>query len=209
LTALRSLAAALLLGCGAAAAAAPAADPDAKARAWFTDTVLVTEEGERVRFYSDVLAGRVVVVDFVFTRCIGACPLLTSKLLQLRRALGDASREVRFVSISVDPGFDTPAELKRFATKHGADDAGWTWLTGDEASLREVLRRLGGWVDRPEEHSTRFLVGNLRTARWTKVRSDLPAQAIAAEVRRVAESPGAPAAAAPAEGTAPAVAARP
>jgi cytochrome oxidase Cu insertion factor (SCO1/SenC/PrrC family) len=207
-TALRSVLAACLLAAGAPAAAEPAADPEAKARAWFTDTALVTQDGERVRFYSDALAGRVVVIDFIFTRCIGACPLLTSKLLQLRRELGEGS-DVRFVSISVDPDFDTPVELKRFARKHRADDPGWLWLTGDKASVREVLTRLGGWVERPEEHSTTFLVGNLRTARWTKVRPDLPAAAVAAEVRRIGESPAAASGAAALARPAPPVAARP
>ena len=91
-----------------------AASREERARNYFTDTVLYDQDGRAVRFYSDVLQGNVVVVNFIFTRCTEACPLLTRRMNAVRRDLGDRfGREVRFVSISVDPEFDTPAGAPR------------------------------------------------------------------------------------------------
>src|SRR5512140_1395718 len=92
-----------------------AAERTEKARSYFTDTTLVDQDGRRRRFYDDVLAGKTVLLGFMFTRCEGACPLLAERLNQVARALGGAyGRDVSFVTLSVDPEHDRPAELKRF-----------------------------------------------------------------------------------------------
>jgi cytochrome oxidase Cu insertion factor (SCO1/SenC/PrrC family) len=185
----------LLLAVGAPARAAdpaPAAGGaparQEKARGYFTDTVLLDQDGRAVRFYSDVLQGNVVVVNFIFTRCTDACPLLTRRMNTVRRALGDRfGRDVRFVSISVDPEFDTPQELRRFAATQDAAFTGWTWLTGKKADVDLVLARLGEVVEDPAGHSTGFLAANVRTGHWTKVRPDVPANVVAERVRELAD----------------------
>lgn len=184
----RSLVAlAALLAAGASRAEAPV-DPEEKARAWFTDTVLLTQDGKEVRFYSDVLADRVVAIDFIFTRCEMACPLLTAKMNRVRAALGPLfGAEVSFVSISVDPGFDTPQELAKFAKKHGAEHPRWTWLTGEKEDVKRVLKRLGEWVDDPDQHSTEFILGNTRTRHWIKVKPDAPPEATVLQLQRLVE----------------------
>src|SRR3954466_1919498 len=123
------------------ATADPAAERVQKQRTYFTDTELVTQDGARVRFFSDVLRDQVVVIHFIFTHCPDACPLLTQKLVQAKAKLGDAlGHGVRFVSISVDPARDTPAELRAFARRQGAVSRGWTFLTGEPARLALVRR---------------------------------------------------------------------
>lgn len=171
-------------------AGAKGATPEArrrKAREWFTDTVLVNQDGKEVRFFSDVLDGNVVLVSFIFTRCVEACPLICQKLNAVRRALGDRFGEVRFVSLSVDPDFDTPAELAYFARKQDARYANWTFLSGKRENVAAVGRRLGEWPDEPGNHTTAFLAGNVRTGHWTKIRPDMPAAAIADTLRRLAD----------------------
>jgi cytochrome oxidase Cu insertion factor (SCO1/SenC/PrrC family) len=170
-----------------AAAPPPAADPeDERARAWFTDTELVTQEGKRVRFYTDVLRDKVVVVDLIFTRCAGACPVLTAKLAALRRELGELfGSKVRFVSVSIDPAFDTPQELAAFARKHGAEHPEWLFLTGGRDDVKAVVSRLGQWTDEVGEHSTIFIAGNARRRHWTKIRLDTATEAFALQVRKL------------------------
>jgi protein SCO1/2 len=191
---------ALLLLLALLPAPATAAPPDApeagdraeeaRARAYFTDTELVDQDGRRVRFYGDVVAGRVVCLSFLFTRCVEACPLIAQKLNQVRLALGDRfGREVSFASISVDPDFDTPQALRRFAERQRALHPGWSFLTGPRANVRAVLSRLGAWVDSPGDHSTAFVAGNTRTRHWTKVRPDAPPTAVAQILRQLAEEP--------------------
>lgn len=177
------LAAALLLGASPLAHAAP--DRAQKARDYFTNTVLVDQDGKDVRFYEDVLKDRVVVIDFIFTRCPSACPLLTQKLLQTRAALA-GSADVHFVSISIDPDNDSPAELRAFAKKQGASGPGWTFLTGKKADIQHVVKRLGQWTDAPEDHSTVFIAGNARTNHWIRLRPDSPPKVMAAELQRLA-----------------------
>jgi protein SCO1 len=184
-----AVAAALLLA--GPAAAAPTTDRVEKQRSYFGNAALVAQDGREVRLFDDVLEGRVVLIDFVFTRCSGACPLLTQKLVEVRRELGAAfGSGVRFVSISVDPLHDGPAQLRAFAEKHGAAVPGWTFLTGNKADVDGVVKRLGQYVEAPEDHSTVFIVGNVRTGHWARLRPDAPAAIIAEQLRTLlAEKP--------------------
>ena len=169
-----------------AAAEAPAKDAEQRAREWFTDTEVVDQRGRTLRFYSDVLRDRVVVLNFIYTRCPDACPLLTRQLQAVRAELGEAfGRRVFFVSISLDAGRDTPEALRAFARKHGADVPGWTFLTGAQANVDEVVRRLGQYVENPADHATTLIAGNVATRHWTKLRPDLPPAAIAAHLQRL------------------------
>lgn len=179
-----------------AAAAGDAAAREAKARGYFTDTVLQAQDGRSLRFYSDVLKDQVVLVNFVFTECGDSCPLITHKLLQARQSLGPQARNVRYVSITIDPERETPQTMAAFARKHGAIDPQWLWLSGSKANIELVTKRLGAYTDTREEHFTGLIVGNLRTDRWVKIRPDAPPQAIAEQLRRVGELDGTPAAAA-------------
>lgn len=170
-----------------AAFAQDAAAREAKARSYFTDTVLQAQDGRSLRFFSDVLKDRVVLVNFVFTECGDSCPLITHKLLQARQLLGAQSREVRYVSVTIDPERETPQTMAAFARKHGAVDPQWLWLSGSKANIDLVTKRLGAYTDTREEHFTGLIVGNLRTDRWVKIRPDAPPAVIAEQLRRVGE----------------------
>ncbi|HLL02970.1 MAG TPA: SCO family protein [Myxococcaceae bacterium] len=161
---------------------------DEKSRAWFTDTVLVTQDGKKVHFYSDVLKNRVVVISFLFTRCPTACPLITQQLNQLKARLAERfGREVFFVSISVDSEYDTPERLKEFALKHQAAHPGWTFLTGKKSDVDQVIARLGQYVENIESHSTVLIAGNEKRRHWLKLRPDMPSATLAERLRLLAE----------------------
>lgn len=162
------------------------AERDARAREYFTDTVLKTQKGRSVRFYSDTMRGKVVAISFMFAGCGDACPLITAKLVQAKRELGEAfGREVRFVSISVDPLHDRPEDLAKFARKFDAEHAEWLFLTGEEANVNTVLKKLGAYTESVEQHFTGIIVGSPAQGRWKKVRPDAPAKVIAEELRNL------------------------
>lgn len=161
-------------------------DAETRARTYFTDTKLLAHDGRERRFYSDILRDRVVLINFVFTECGDACPTITQQLLQARQQLGEAAREVRFVSISIDPERDTPQTLAAFAAKQGAVDPEWLWLTGARANVDAVTRRLGAYTDNPQNHLTGLILGNVRTEQWVKMRPDASPRQIAAELRKLA-----------------------
>ena len=87
------------------------------------------------------LLGHVTIVDFIFTSCSTACPLLSAEMAHLqddvrRRGLGD---RVRLLSISVDPERDTPERLRAFAARYAADPTLWRFARGDDAQIRRVV----------------------------------------------------------------------
>lgn len=157
-----------------------------KAQAYFTDTVLVTHEGKKVRLYSDVLEGKTVVVSFTFTTCDGACPLINSTLSRVQERLKQRmGKDVVFVSITVDPETDTPEVLDGYRKQFNAGK-GWTFLTGDAGSIETVSARLGQ-VFGKEDHLTALLVGNLDTARWRKLPAFLSDAVLAGHISDIAD----------------------
>lgn len=98
------------------------------------DAQLVNEQGNPVQLAS--MKGSVTVYDFIFTNCVGTCPIMTNNMRALTAKIADDA-PVRFVSISVDPTRDTPAVLAEYAKRVRNDDR-WTFLTGD----REAIVRL-------------------------------------------------------------------
>lgn len=90
------------------------------------------------------LRGKVVVVTFIYTSCTDTCPLLTAKMAGLQLRLGAAfGPQVFFISISVDPEHDTPRVLKAYAQAHHANTAGWAFLTGTTAEIRNTAKHYG------------------------------------------------------------------
>ncbi|MBF8742494.1 SCO family protein [Pseudomonas guariconensis] len=158
------------------------------AQAWFTDTVLKDQDGRELRFYSDVLKDKVVMLNVIFTHCNDACPLITRKLREVREAMGpELASQVTFVSVSSDPLNDTPAALKAFARKQGVDGPNWLFLTGDKANVDLVLGRLGQFLPSPEQHSTQLIAGDVAGKRWSKIRPDAPPAAIAQRMQLLAQ----------------------
>ncbi len=89
-------------------------------------------------------SGEILVVDFIFTRCPGPCPIMTARHVELQRLLARELRDrVHVISISLDPAYDTPEVLAAYARARGADLANWSFLTGPEAEVAEVIRRWG------------------------------------------------------------------
>ncbi len=141
------------------------------ARKYFTDVPLVNQNGETLRFYTDLLQGKVVVVNSFFASCTSVCPPMMHKLSQLQDALGDhLGKDVFFLSISVDPVSDTPPKLKEYAARNRAKP-GWHFLTGKKENVDWALYKVGQYVDSREEHSILLIIGNEPKGDWRKVLS--------------------------------------
>jgi len=98
------------------------------------------------------LRGKVVAVTFIFTRCTGTCPVLTPMMSLVQERLGsDFGSKVAFASITVDPEHDTPEMLKLYAQMHGADRAGWSFLTGPPPVIADLARRYGVYAAKNAE----------------------------------------------------------
>jgi len=106
------------------------------------DFALVDQDGRPVALAD--LRGETVLLDFIYTHCPGPCPILTGTHVAVQRALpAELAERVRFVSISLDPARDTPEVLRAYAQARGADLARWSFLTGREDVVKDVLQRYG------------------------------------------------------------------
>jgi cytochrome oxidase Cu insertion factor (SCO1/SenC/PrrC family) len=132
------------------------------------DTELVDQNGQKIHFYTDLVKGQTVVINFIFTTCTTICPPLGATFARVQKELGDkVGRDVRFISISVDPATDTPERLKAWGEKFHAGE-GWTFVTGDKPQVDELLRALGSSSARREDHSPTILIGNDAHGTWTR-----------------------------------------
>ncbi|MCL6480887.1 MAG: SCO family protein [Firmicutes bacterium] len=139
------------------------------AHKYFTDVILVNQFGEPLRLYSDLLRGKIVVINSFFATCTSVCPVMNRKMAQIQEALGDrVGRDVFLLSITVDPENDTPARLREYAASYSARP-GWHFLTGKRENVELALRKLGQYVAAREDHLTLMIVGNEPTGLWKKV----------------------------------------
>jgi len=162
---------------------------DEASREYFTDLELVTQDGEPVRFYSDVLRDQVVVISFIFTNCMDACPLITQKMRIARDMLGsELGSKLRLVSISIDPERDTPEAMKQFAEDQGAD-GNWLFLTGAPENIKQIVMKLGQHSPDVNAHSTLLIAGNVNQRHWTKIPPMAGPEGVAASLRALLEEP--------------------
>ncbi|MGH6913051.1 MAG: SCO family protein, partial [Geminicoccales bacterium] len=106
------------------------------------DFALTSQDGAEVTL--GALRGKVVAVTFIYAACPDVCPLLTDKMARVQDDLGaDFGTKVAFLSITVDPENDTPEVLKAYAEAFDANLAGWSFLTGTPAAVREVAHHYG------------------------------------------------------------------
>lgn len=152
------------------AAAAPEGSP--WGANYFPNIGLINQDGKTLRFYDDMIKGKVVAINFMYTSCEDSCPLETAKLRQVQEILGErVGKDIFFYSISIDPARDTPEALKAYA-KLFKIRPGWQFLTGKIEDINGLRRKLGLYEDEEREkrkdHTMSMIVGNEATGRWIK-----------------------------------------
>lgn len=137
---------------------------------YFPNVELVTHDGRRVRFYDDLLKGKQVAINLIYTECKEVCPLETANLVRVHEIIGArAGRDIHFYSISIDPKRDTPGVLKDYREKFGAQ---WLFLTGSPADIRLIGKKLGMLRERDtaakSHHSAYLMIGDEPNGQWTR-----------------------------------------
>ena len=132
------------------------------------DVEVLDQEGHALHFYSDLVKGKTVAINFIFTNCTTICPPLAATFARVQKEMGDkVGRDVHFISISVDPLTDTPERLKAWGAKFKAGD-GWTFVTGNKPEMDKLLNALGASVSRREDHTPAVIIGNDVKGVWTR-----------------------------------------
>jgi cytochrome oxidase Cu insertion factor (SCO1/SenC/PrrC family) len=157
---------------------------------YFPNVPLVTQDGKRVRFFDDLIKGKVVAINFIFTGCSASCSMETARLRDVQDLLADRmGKAVFFYSISIDPDNDTPEALKAYAQRFKIGP-GWTFLTGRTEDII-LLRQKLGLYEVPVNQRTRsgqldhdlgLLIGNQSTGRWMKASPMENPQILATEI---------------------------
>ena len=132
------------------------------------DIEVLDQEGNALHFYSDLIRGKTIAINFIFTNCTTICPPLAATFARVQKEMGDrVGKDVHFISISVDPLTDTPERLKAWGAKFKAG-AGWTFVTGNKEEMDKLLYALGASVSRREDHTPAVIVGNDSKGIWTR-----------------------------------------
>jgi protein SCO1/2 len=157
------------------------------AERYFGDVLLTNQDGKQLRLYTDILKGNVVIINSFYSTCSGVCRVTIPVFKQLQESLGERmGKDVRLVSITVDPENDNPEVLGKYAAGVGAKP-GWDFLTGDKQTVDQVLYKLGLSTNAKEDHSNVFIIGNEPTGLWKKVLGIAPPYEILRSVESVVD----------------------
>jgi cytochrome oxidase Cu insertion factor (SCO1/SenC/PrrC family) len=184
------MAACLLVACAFSPSAVVAQEPGVitigEGRYKIPDIEVVDQNGRKLRLYSDLIKGRVVVVSFFFTTCTLICPAQGRALAKLDEQLeGRLGQEVFFISISRDPKTDTVRSLKRWAKKFSVGP-GWTLVTGEEEVIRTLLQDFASEGPGAESHSPILFIGNDKTGAWINASSFAAAERLVKLIDQIA-----------------------
>lgn len=153
----------------------------------FPNVALRTQDGASVRFYDDLIKGKVVMINFMFTTCTSICPRTTANLVKVEEILGERlGRDVWIVSVSVDPATDTPDVLREYAARYGTKP-GWQFVTGKGKDIDLIRRKLGVYDDDGDKtkHSGVLIYGNEATGQWAATPALADPATIARSVMRL------------------------
>lgn len=143
----------------------------ASAAPQWPDIEVLDQNGQRHRFVSDLLQGKAIAINFIFTGCATVCPPQTAMLRAARERVGAQARDVRFISISVDPRADSPRELSAYAARFGIDanaQPRWSFLTGKPQDIERLLAAFDIRAGAPQSHASMVWIGNPSAQTWTR-----------------------------------------
>jgi protein SCO1 len=155
---------------------------------YFPNFILRTQDNKPVRFYDDLVQGKIVIFNFFYARCEETCPATMANLARVQELLGGRVRfDYHMYSITLDSGHDTPRVLKEFARMYGAKPR-WLFLTGKQHEI-ELLRHKLGYADpdpvRDKDKSRHLGViryGNEAMDRWAACPVEMNPERIAESI---------------------------
>lgn len=125
------------------------------------------QDGKLLDFYTDLIKGKTVAINFIFTTCTASCPPLTATFRKVQQDSGQRGLDIKLISISVDPTVDTPERLHAFAEKYNAGP-GWTFVTGNKGEIDSLLKGLGVAISSKNDHTPMIMIGNDVVDYWTR-----------------------------------------
>ncbi len=150
------------------------------------DFELVSMAGEETSLLKELDTDRPVMVNFIFTTCTTICPVMSGIFAQVQKELGPASSEVRMISVSIDPEYDTPERLREYAERFEAGPQ-WQFLTGDIDDVVAVQKSFDVYRGNKMSHEPTTLLRKSASDPWVRLDGIASADEIVAEYRQLAE----------------------
>ena len=162
----------------------------AKQSSRFSNIELTTQHGKRVRFYEDLVDGKVVIINMMYTTCTSLCPYYQVQLSKLHELMHRwIGTDVQLISITIDPENDTPDVLKQYWQAFGAQP-GWLFLTGKFEHIEKLRKELGVYDLDPaidadkSQHAGILTIGNDRSNKWLALPIMMHLRQLAATILR-------------------------
>ncbi|MDH5620449.1 MAG: SCO family protein [Gammaproteobacteria bacterium] len=127
---------------------------------------LIDSSGQVSNLRSLLESNRPVVINFIYTTCTTICPVITATTLQMQKELFDDPGQPAYISISIDPDYDSARVLKEYASTYGAD---WTFLTGAQQNVITTLKAFDAYRGNKVNHSAITLMRPADAKQWTRV----------------------------------------
>ena len=151
--------------------------------------VPVTDQnGQRYRFYRDLVHGKIVLINFMYAECEGICPTMTSTLVRVQKTLGERiGRDIFMYSVTLKPEEDDSKALRHYMQMHGVGP-GWRFLRASRKDTDLLRKRLGFVDSQPEieadvnQHTGMVRIGNDAIDRWGACPATLPSNRIVSAV---------------------------
>lgn len=149
-------------------AAEEAARTKQASRVVVPDAAVLNQDGKPINFYADLVRGKIVAVNFIFSTCQEVCPMQGESMAKLQAALGNrVGKEVNLISVSLDPETDSPERLKAWGKMFGAG-TGWTFVTGEKKEIDKIIKAFTGGSTGKGEHTALVIIGDESRGEWIR-----------------------------------------
>jgi protein SCO1/2 len=132
------------------------------------DVTLINQDGKRMKFRELVNNGKPVVIDFIYGTCTTICPVLSAGFTNFQRKLGNETRKVQLISISIDPEHDSPAVMKKYL-KNYRSQPGWDFLTGSREDIDRVMAAFNAYIPNKMSHYPIMFLKSPDNEQWVRI----------------------------------------
>ncbi|MEW5745727.1 MAG: SCO family protein [Nitrospirota bacterium] len=148
------------------------------------NVTLLNQDGKKIKLRSFLDQGKPVIIDFIFTTCTTICPVLSAGFSHLQDRLGDGAKSVQLVSISIDPAYDRPEQMKAYLARYNAG-AGWDFLTGSREDIALVLKAFDAAVADKMSHLPLYILRGPESDEWVRIKGLISGAELMRELGKV------------------------
>lgn len=149
------------------------------------DVTLINQDGKKVRLTQLVNSNQPVIVDFIYGTCTTICPVLSAGFTNLQNKLSTGGRNIRLISITIDPENDSPKVMKDYLKRYRAKP-GWDFLTGSRSDIDKVMKAFNAYIPDKMSHYPLNLIRSPKDGTWVRLFGIMSSRELMDEFQKVA-----------------------